>query len=145
MTTAIYEGLLHASLDPRRGVVVVSSVAPLRDLAPGSAAGIGEALKAWEARCDDALAEIEASIAEIRQRAAEEDRSARRRQTVFEAEVTKEDTSEMGKAKGGKRGLGSSDDGEGIREIMDVDEDEGGRETRSSKRGAKTLMGFFGR
>lgn len=68
--TAVYQGLLHATLDPARQAVQVTRVAPLRDLKPGSIPGMTAALNAWSDRCTTALADLEAQIKGIRYAAA---------------------------------------------------------------------------
>ncbi|KAI0015542.1 PCI domain-containing protein [Xylariomycetidae sp. FL0641] len=64
--SAVYAGLIDAQLDPRAQQVHVSSLAPLRDLAPGAVPPALQALQAWSGRCDATLADLEAQIAEIR-------------------------------------------------------------------------------
>ncbi|KAM4058077.1 PCI domain-containing protein [Hirsutella rhossiliensis] len=67
---AVYQGLLHATLDPARQAVQVTSVAPLRDLQPGSIPNMTAALNAWSDRCTTTLADLEAQIRDIRYAAA---------------------------------------------------------------------------
>lgn len=64
--SAIYAGLLHATLDPARAAVQVSSVAPLRDLAPGATPDMITALKTWTDRCTTTLSDLETQIKDIR-------------------------------------------------------------------------------
>lgn len=64
--SAVYAGVLTARLNPARAEVQVSSVAPLRDVAPESIPGLITVLQAWSARCDATLAELEATMAGIR-------------------------------------------------------------------------------
>jgi len=68
--STIYAGLITATLDPAHQLVRVSSVAPLRDLAPGSIPALLTTLKAWSGRCESTLAELEAQMAAIRAQAA---------------------------------------------------------------------------
>lgn len=78
VTTAIYENLLTATLNPAAQTVVITSVAPLRDLAPGSVDQLLGELSAWSGRCDSVLADLQAEIlwieAEAVKRAAREQR-----------------------------------------------------------------------
>lgn len=111
-------------------------------MAPGSAIGLAEALGAWEARCDDALADIEARIADIKERAAVDGQRTRRRQTTFEAELAKEDTGDGGRGKAGKRGLNSLGGGTG-EDVMDIDDGDDGRGLRSSKRSGRAVPSSF--
>lgn len=66
VVTAIYAGLIVATLDPAREAVQVTGVAPLRDLAPDAVARMGVALTAWSDRCTSTLQDIDAQIAAIR-------------------------------------------------------------------------------
>ncbi|GAM83090.1 hypothetical protein ANO11243_010760 [Dothideomycetidae sp. 11243] len=66
VTAAIYADLVRATLNPAAETVVISSVAPLRDPAPGSVAAMLANLQAWSARCDSALGDIDARIASVR-------------------------------------------------------------------------------
>ncbi|CAJ2500416.1 Uu.00g032690.m01.CDS01 [Anthostomella pinea] len=68
--SAVYAGLLEAQLDPRNGVVHVSSVSPLRDLAPDSIPAMLGSLQTWSGRCTSTLADLDAQIAAIRADAA---------------------------------------------------------------------------
>ncbi|KLU87999.1 COP9 signalosome complex subunit 7a [Magnaporthiopsis poae ATCC 64411] len=60
VVSAVYAGLVQAKLDPAARCVRVSSIAPLRDLAPGAVPGMIEALRAWSGRCVEGLAALEA-------------------------------------------------------------------------------------
>ncbi|KAF4973737.1 hypothetical protein FSARC_45 [Fusarium sarcochroum] len=75
--SAVYAGLLHATLDPARAAVQVASVAPLRDLAPGSIPDMATALKIWADRCTTTLSGLELQIKEIRTTAAARQREQR--------------------------------------------------------------------
>ncbi|KAM5343009.1 hypothetical protein ACJ41O_013975 [Fusarium nematophilum] len=75
--SAVYAGLLHATLDPARSTVQVSSVAPLRDLAPGAIPDMVAGLKTWADRCTSTLGDLEAQIKEIRATAASRQREQR--------------------------------------------------------------------
>ncbi|KAF5628444.1 ACOB [Fusarium sp. NRRL 52700] len=75
--SAVYAGLLHATLDPARAVVQVTSVAPLRDLAPGSIPDMAAALKKWSDRCTTTLDGLDLQIKEIRATAAARQREQR--------------------------------------------------------------------
>ncbi|RYP52557.1 hypothetical protein DL769_010655 [Monosporascus sp. CRB-8-3] len=68
--SAVYADLLEAQLDPRNQTVHVSSVSPLRDLAPGSVPAILTQLRAWSGRCAETLSDLEAQIAAVRAGAA---------------------------------------------------------------------------
>ncbi|KAI1771945.1 hypothetical protein F4818DRAFT_184251 [Hypoxylon cercidicola] len=68
--SAIYADLVEAQLDPRNQTVHVSSVSPLRDLAPNSVPAVLTALQAWSGRCTETLADLEAQVAAIKDAAA---------------------------------------------------------------------------
>ncbi|GKT64779.1 COP9 signalosome subunit 7 [Colletotrichum tofieldiae] len=72
--SAIYAGLLDATLDPHRQVVQVNSLAALRDLAPGAVPPMIRALHAWSSRCESTLEGLESQIAGIREAAARRQR-----------------------------------------------------------------------
>jgi COP9 signalosome complex subunit 7 len=68
--SAIYADLIQAQLDPRNQTVLISSVSPLRDLAPGSIPSILANLHEWSDRCTSTLFDLEAQIDAIKQTAA---------------------------------------------------------------------------
>ncbi|KAI1871988.1 uncharacterized protein JN550_004191 [Neoarthrinium moseri] len=98
--SAIYADLISAQLDPRNQAVHVSSVSPLRDLAPGSIPSVLASLQAWSSRCTSTLADLESQIAAIKAAAA-----ARHSEKNAWAEVTEklvaEEMSSEGKGKEG--------------------------------------------
>jgi COP9 signalosome complex subunit 7 len=127
LTTAIYAGLLTATLDPARSVVSVTSVAPLRDLAPGSLPALQATLANWSTRCDSALQDLELRVVELRKAAVEREMMRRKKERALE--VMLQMSEDKGKAFGQKRDKGYED-------MMDVDEQgESGRQTRGTKRG----------
>ena len=65
VTSAIYDNLLTATLNPSAQTVVITSVAPLRDLAPGSISQLLGELSAWSGRCDSVLADLQAEISAV--------------------------------------------------------------------------------
>ncbi|KYK54602.1 COP9 signalosome subunit 7 [Drechmeria coniospora] len=67
---AVYEGLLHATLDPARQAIEVTSISPLRDLQPGSVPAMTMVLNSWSDRCISTIGDIEARINAIRANAA---------------------------------------------------------------------------
>lgn len=132
--SSIYAGLLTAKLDTLAQRVDVSSVAPLRDLKPGSVPLMVSVLEDWDSRCVNVLGEIEGQIREIRRRAQEQ----RKRETEHEKAVAKKmGESEDGKGKLGKRGGGEEAD--------EMDIDEGGRRLRGAKRGGGNFLGGLGK
>ncbi|KAF2006704.1 hypothetical protein P154DRAFT_517737 [Amniculicola lignicola CBS 123094] len=133
LTTAIYSGLLTATLDPAHSLVNVTSIAPLRDLAPGSLPSLQATLQIWSQRCDSALADLEAQVVQVKQAAVEREKLRRKKERALEATMATYE--EKGGAKRAVSGLGDEGD------MMDVDQ-EGGRVTRGNKR--STGGGFPG-
>ncbi|KAL7620735.1 hypothetical protein AAE478_009733 [Parahypoxylon ruwenzoriense] len=78
--SAIYAGLVAAQLDPRHQAVHVSSVSPLRDLAPNSIPSMLTALRAWSGRCSETLSDLEAQIAAVRESARQRHEQQRARE-----------------------------------------------------------------
>ncbi|KAF2751397.1 hypothetical protein M011DRAFT_113093 [Sporormia fimetaria CBS 119925] len=126
VTTAIYSGLLSATLDPSHAIVTVTSVAPLRDLAPGSIPQLQNTLSAWAARCEDALKELEKRVKQVKAEALV--REKRRRMREQAEMVAYED-----KSQGAKKGMTEGGD------AMELDDVPGQRTTRSSRK-----LGGFG-
>ncbi|CAI6339334.1 unnamed protein product [Periconia digitata] len=127
ITSAIYAGLLTATLDPAHSLVAVTSVAPLRDLAPGSLPAMQAALASWSNRCDAALLDLEARVAEVRKAAIDREKTRRKKERV--QEVAMMSMEEKGGQKRSVSGLGDED-------IMDIDQESGsGRTFRGAKRG----------
>ena len=131
--TAIYSGLINATLDPARQAVQVTSIAPLRDLSPGTVPDMTRILKTWSGRCATTLGDLDAQILNIRANAAArekekkiaEDKLNKAKTEVLEAE---EKPGKGGPAlRGSGKRLGRFDDGS-----MEVDDPT--NEGRGSKR-----------
>ena len=159
MISAIYGGLVNATLDPYNQLVAVSSVSPLRDLQPNSIPAMLSTLNEWSARCVSTLADLEKQIAKIRAEA----QKRHKEETEWTAHVEKlmednknKDKEEkstggafagIGRKLGGgsasKRGMDGEDD-----DNMEIDDDDGDdeRQTRSAKKNKafKALAGFSG-
>jgi COP9 signalosome complex subunit 7 len=127
ITTAIYAGLITATLDPAHSLVSVTSVAPLRDLAPGSLPAMQATLSTWSQRCD----------MEVKKAAVNREKMRRKKERAMEVMIQSSEE-KGGSQKRGVSGLGDED-------MMDVDQEGGsGRVTRGTKRGAGGF-GNFGR
>jgi COP9 signalosome complex subunit 7 len=128
ITTAIYSGLITATLDPAHSLVSVTSISPLRDLAPGSLPALHTTLTTWSQRCDSTLADLQAQVEKIKKEALDREKLRRKKERALEAALQ---ASEDKNSNNGKRGLmGGGDD------AMDIDDEGGsGRVTRGSKRG----------
>ncbi|KAF2259537.1 COP9 signalosome subunit 7 [Lojkania enalia] len=134
ITTAIYSGLLTATLDPAHSLVAVTSISPLRDLAPGVLPTLQQTLQTWSLRCDTALADLDAQIKAVKLAAVEREKQRRKKERALEATIL------FHEEKGAKRGVS----GLGDEDLMDIDQEGGGRVTRGSKRGSGAF-GFGGR
>ncbi|KAF1926272.1 COP9 signalosome subunit 7 [Didymella exigua CBS 183.55] len=130
ITTAIYAGLLTATLDPAHSRVSVTSIAPLRDLAPGALPRLQSTLAAWSGRCDAALADLDAQVERVKRDAVQREKLRRKRERAVEVQTS--DERGAGKRAPEMRGGGYGDD-----DAMDIDQEGGsGRATRGAKKGA---------
>ncbi|KAH7321362.1 hypothetical protein B0I35DRAFT_408320 [Stachybotrys elegans] len=143
--SAIYAGLLHATLDPARQTVEVTSIAPLRDLTPGSIPTMVSALQNWEKRCTSTLGDIETQIQSIRAAAAARESEKRAAEEKFRARKAefgddkRADTvmlDTLTRRSHSKRAMGAASSL--LSESMDVDEPHGMDETK--KRTGKRKM-----
>ncbi|KAJ5037376.1 uncharacterized protein L3040_007552 [Drepanopeziza brunnea f. sp. 'multigermtubi'] len=163
--SAIYAGLISATLDPYHQNVAVSSVSPLRDLQPNSVPAMLSTLNEWSARCVSTLADLEKQIASIKAEALKRHKEDAEWQTTLEklldgkleekkGQATSFDEGEKGvkgsifqttgrkfgglTSKRGNGGLG----GNGGDDSMDVDSDE--NEEKSSRASKKRGFGLGG-
>jgi COP9 signalosome complex subunit 7 len=136
ITTAIYAGLISATLDSAHALVNVTSISPLRDLAPGSLPAMQSTLSTWSLRCDTALLDLEAQVFEVRRAAVMREKMRRKKERVLEVMVHQNNsTDEKGPQ---KRSVADED-------AMDIDQDGGSaRVTRGAKRGAPGFGSFGG-
>jgi COP9 signalosome complex subunit 7 len=104
VTAAIYDNLISATLNPTAQTVVVTSVAPLRDLAPGSVSQLLGELSAWSGRCDAVLADLQAEVAKIEANAVK--RAAREQSKEKQIRAATEVSEKTGTV-GGIRSMGS--------------------------------------
>ncbi|EGY17298.1 ACOB protein [Verticillium dahliae VdLs.17] len=100
VTSAIYAGLIQATLDPARQHAHVTALDPLRDLAPDSIPALSDALLPWSDRCAATLHDIDAETAAIRAEAARRQRHASAREERL-AELVAETKHSAGGASGG--------------------------------------------
>lgn len=103
VTSAIYADLISASLNPAKQIVIISSVAPLRDLRPGSVAEMVGELEEWKGRCEVVLLEIEEEIERVKREAGR--RSGREREVGVQKERAAVKWAESG-GEGGESLLG---------------------------------------
>jgi len=138
VTKAIYSGLITGALDPANQRLSVTSVSPLRDLAPGSIPNLQSALVAWSARCDDALAELEAQVAVVKRGAVQREKERLKKAEAMSWWKEQYEHGHLHAKQEGKRGWDSS-------ELMDVDENSlSGVRTRGMKRGGGGGGSFLG-
>ncbi|KAH8679953.1 hypothetical protein BGZ60DRAFT_370170 [Tricladium varicosporioides] len=171
--SAIYAGLVTATLDPYHQLVVVSSVSPLRDLQPNSIPAMISTLDEWSSRCSSTLLDLEKQIATIKasalRRQREEDEWNKEVEKLLEEKLEKEGghhgglqgggkgsvniggmLSSMGRRLGGgaasKRGMGAMgvDDGEEGDSMEVDDEDEDMTGGRSTRSAKKRGFGLMG-
>lgn len=133
VTEAIYNNLLTSTLDPHQQVVIVSSVAPLRDLAPGSVPGMVVQLEAWAARCEGVLKGLETEMEQIKAQS----REKARQESIKAKQV--ERATEQAEKEGFMKQASSRGASDFEGEAMDVDE------TAGNGRGGKKRGKFFGK
>ena len=127
---------MTATLDPAHSRVTVTSISPLRDLAPGSVPALQSTLAIWSTRCDAALADLEAQVEKVKSDAVQREKMRRKKERAIEVQTS----DEKGAGKRGPEMRG----GFGDDDAMDIDQEGGsGRVTRGAKRGAGTF-GFGG-
>ncbi|KAI0474869.1 PCI domain-containing protein [Xylaria cf. heliscus] len=140
--SAVYAGLVDAQLDARNAQVHISSVSPLRDLAPGATPSMLHALRTWSARCSSTLEDLDAQMAAIKAAAAKRHSDKKAWAEQLAKLVEEERNSDQGvhsqrhgamlnralaRMQGhrfGKRGSGSLEAGADDDEAMDVDEED---------------------
>lgn len=117
---AVYAGLLSAVLDPARQAVQVSSVAPLRDLAPGAVPSMLTALTTWSDRCTETLTDLEAQIAAVRASAVAREKERRDAEEKLQSAVAEIKESEAKGDDFGGKGGGPKARAPGKRSVMDI-------------------------
>jgi len=147
VTTAIYSSLVTGTLDPAHQVVNITSVAPLRDLAPGSIPTLTATLDQWSKQCTSMLAELDAQIASVKQTARQNGEQNKKVQDkldkmLAEAE-TKDNSSRPKRGAGALGGLLDVDDDDENGDAMDLDDNGRRGSNRTNKRGGFG-MGRFG-
>lgn len=154
ITSALYSDLITGTLNPASQTIVITSVAPLRDLAPGSVQSMIAELAAWSGRCDAMLVDLEVEIkklkAESEKRARQEARAERQVKLVTE-------DAEKGNSSGKLPPMAPSRTGHNTRNAFksnagdESDDDEDAMDVDSGTTGKKkgslkgSVKGFFGR
>jgi COP9 signalosome complex subunit 7 len=106
----------------------VTSVSPLRDLAPGSLPTLQATLQTWSQRCSDALADLDKQVAAVKKAAVDREKQRRKKERALEVVMQSMDE------KGAAKRLGDED-------LMEIDQEGSGRVTRGSKRGTGFGLG----
>ncbi|KAF2720473.1 hypothetical protein K431DRAFT_313326 [Polychaeton citri CBS 116435] len=139
VTQAIYENLITATLNPADQTVVITSVAPLRDLAPGSVQTLVSELAAWGGRCDTVLSDLEAEIAKVKadavKRAAREAKADRQIKAATEVEAKGMPT----------RGINKKEEDGEDGDAMEIDSGSALGTGGGKKRGSSTLGHVLGK
>jgi COP9 signalosome complex subunit 7 len=117
ITTAIYSSLITGTIDPAHKVINITSVAPLRDLAPGSVPALVASLVHWSQQCSSTLSELQKEIAGIEGNAKTRGMQEDRVRELVDAKVAQAEESEKGRSKRGALDLRDDEDGD----EMDVD------------------------
>lgn len=101
---------MNATLDPAHGTVHIHSVAPLRDVDPTAIPALLDSLRAWAARCDAALSDLDARVKTIR--AAADARAQAQAEWDVRVKKLVEDEAKSSQAQGG--GAGAAERGQGL-------------------------------
>lgn len=136
LTLALSAGLLTGHLDPLHQRAQITAVAPLRDIAPGSAPKLVSVLEDWEERCDETAKDLKARIQAIRNNAKERYEREQAQKEAFEkaiATLHDEDEDGVGKTRGTAK---RKEPGKGDADVMDVGVDGNGLKmgTKSAKK-----------
>ena len=131
ITTAIYSSLITGTLDPHRKTVNITSVAPLRDLAPESIPSLIQALQLWSGQCTETLASLDHQIESVKLNAKLEGERKAKVQKIIDDKIAKAEEKKE------KRSGGQEEDDNF--DPMEVDGGTNSRSTRNSKKG------FWGR
>ena len=144
VTQAIYSNLITATLNPANQTVVITSVAPLRDIAPGSIGTMVSELEAWSARCDGVLLDLEAEIAKVRSEAKR--RQAREAKTDKQVKAVMDAAEKAAGGGGGGRGpFKKQTYADADEDAMDIDGGQGGGKGKKGAGGGfGGLMGRMG-
>lgn len=150
MTEALYQNLITGTLNPAAQTVVITSVAPLRDLAPGSVQTMMAELQAWSGRCDSVLADLEAEIKKVKadaeKRAKREAQAEKQIKAVNETGEKGSGGSGSGPSRGGPNARGTvkreaDDSEEEDDDQMDVDPPQGPNAGRKKSGGSGNILG----
>ncbi|KAF2668705.1 hypothetical protein BT63DRAFT_374611 [Microthyrium microscopicum] len=126
VTSAISASLITGTLDSQAAVVHVDSIAPLRDLGPGTLPELTNEFDAWSTRCATVLSELAAEEERIRQTAQLRAERQERATKLFDKRVQAEQGGGADDKGGrGKRGLDDKEASVDDEDAMDVDGENG--------------------
>lgn len=136
--------MVTGTLDPAHQVANITSVSPLRYLAPGSIPQLKATLDQWSGQCTSTLADLEAQIANVKEKARLRGQQEKKLQEKLNKLVEESDSKDPSRP---KRSLGATgepsslvDDDNENGDAMDLDDNGRKGGNRSNKRG-----GFIGR
>ncbi|KAL9054725.1 MAG: hypothetical protein Q9162_004005 [Coniocarpon cinnabarinum] len=142
LTSTLSSGLITGHLDPLHKRVAVTSVAPLRDLAPGCAPRLTLMLSNWATQCDAALDDIEAQMRNVRSGARRRERLAKARKIAFDREAEADEADlEADRESGQKLRAKRKEPGGRGTEVMEVDDEAMKGGLRSGAAKAKRMLG----
>lgn len=157
ITQAIYNDLVTGTLNPASQTVIITSVAPLRDPAPGSVQAMIAELNAWSGRCDTVLSNLEEKITKVKSDAEKRARREQKADKQIKA-VTEEGGKGAAVSSGGtlapsklglntrgatKREQADDDDDEDMMDLDEPSRNAGGGRKKSS--GSQGMLGRFKR
>ncbi|KAJ5899005.1 hypothetical protein N7495_003749 [Penicillium taxi] len=134
VTTAIYASLISARLSPATTppLVNVMAVAPLRDVQIQSLPKIISTMAEWEARCSEAVSDLEAEIARVKTHALDRRVKEEQHQSLMDKAIKKrqeraEEKGGIGRGKGmfGRPGRLPFGAGSNKRDAADIERDDG--------------------
>ncbi|KJY01796.1 COP9 signalosome subunit 7 (CsnG) like protein [Zymoseptoria brevis] len=145
VTTALYSDLIKGTLNPSDQTINITSVAPLRDIAPGSVQNMVAELTAWSGRCDSVLKSLEAEIKKVKSESEKRAKAEAKAEKQYKAVADAPEKSNTGSAMGGSK-TGHNTRGTNKREqTMDDDEWEDPMDVDSGPVGKKKSSGMMGK
>ncbi|KAI9682236.1 MAG: hypothetical protein M1817_000290 [Caeruleum heppii] len=139
---ATYAGLLTARLSPATKTVHITSISPLRDVAPGTIPAMTASLAEWEGRCTSVLGSLEGQIREVKRRAGERKKRDEAMRGQVERVLRERGMGADGNKGSGKRAADADASGlEWTKEMMEMDE---GMDLDEADQGNQKMLGAVG-
>jgi COP9 signalosome complex subunit 7 len=101
ITIAIYSNIVTGTIDPAHQVINITSVAPLRDLAPGSIPALAAALTQWSQQCTNMLAQLDDEVSKIKRNAQKRGEQRNRVQLLVDERIAQAEDTEKSRPKRG--------------------------------------------